>query len=155
MIWTITTSVCSSVRLTDIIRILGEHLKSNGTSFQGIVWTKWVLKCNGARSAHHILFLWFLVSGVALYDERKMMLCCRKSPEIRHTNHRHIKLIFVQVWNVYLKNCPSYSRIFKCCVSLGTEYILQLVRLKTAIVCKHANIYRLLMDFYAEGEYFP
>ena len=25
---------------SDIIKILGEHLKSNGTSFQGIVWTK-------------------------------------------------------------------------------------------------------------------
>ena len=32
--------VCLSERLTDIIRILGEHLKSNGTLFQGIVWTK-------------------------------------------------------------------------------------------------------------------
>ena len=56
MVWTITASVCLLECLTDIIRILGDHLKSNGTSFQGIVWTKWVSKCKGARSAHHILF---------------------------------------------------------------------------------------------------
>ena len=70
MVWTIT----AIERLTDIIKILGEHLKSKETSFQGIVWTKWVSKREIARSAHHILFLWFLVLGVALYDETKMMV---------------------------------------------------------------------------------
>ena len=40
MVCTITASICLSERLTDIARILGKHLKSNGTSFQGIVWTK-------------------------------------------------------------------------------------------------------------------
>ena len=33
-------SVCLSERLTDIIRILGEHLKSKRTSFPGNVGTK-------------------------------------------------------------------------------------------------------------------
>ena len=37
MVRTITSSVCLSERLTDIIRILGEHLKINGTPFQEIV----------------------------------------------------------------------------------------------------------------------
>ena len=61
VVWTITTSVCLLERLTDIIRVLGEPLKRNGTSsLQGIVWTKWVAKCKGARSAHHILFFFFV-----------------------------------------------------------------------------------------------
>ena len=90
---------------------LAEHLKSNGTSFQGIVWTKWISKCKGARSAHHILLFWFLDFGVALYDETKVMCYSPKSPGIGHTNHRHIELLILQVWNVYLKNCSSYSRI--------------------------------------------
>ena len=34
MVYTITASVCLSERLKDIIRILGEYLKSKGTSFQ-------------------------------------------------------------------------------------------------------------------------
>ena len=37
--------------LIDIIMILGEHLKSNGTSFQGTVWTKESLNV-GARGVH-------------------------------------------------------------------------------------------------------
>ena len=90
-------SVCLSERLTDIIRILGEHLKSNETSLQRILWTKRAFKCKDARSAHHIIFLLLLVLKVALYDERKLMLYHRKSHEIRHTNHRHTKLIIVQV----------------------------------------------------------
>ena len=125
-VWKITWCVCLLERLTDIIRILGEHLKSNGTSLQGIAWTKWVSKCKGARSAHHILFLSFSVWGVALYDETKMMLYHLKSHEIGHTNHRHIKLIILQVWNVYHKNCSSYLRISKGCVTLCTEYIFHL-----------------------------
>ena len=88
-VWTRTASVCLLERLTDIIRILGEHLKSNGTSFQGTVWTKWVSKCKGTRSAQNILFLWFLVLGVALYDETKMMLYRWKSHVTGHTNHSH------------------------------------------------------------------
>ena len=40
MVSTITVSVCLSERLTDMTRILGEQLKSNRASFQGIVWTK-------------------------------------------------------------------------------------------------------------------
>ena len=34
MVWTITASVYLSEHLTDIIRILGDHLKSNEISFQ-------------------------------------------------------------------------------------------------------------------------
>ena len=97
-VWTITASVCLLERLTDIIRILGKHLKSNGTSFQGIEWAKWVSKCKGTRSAQNIL--WFLVLGVALYDETKTMLYRWKSHVIGHTNHRHTKLLILQVWNV-------------------------------------------------------
>ena len=126
---TITASVCLSERLTVIIRILGERLKSIEASFQGIVWTKWVFKCKGARGALHILFLWFLVLGVALYDEIKLMLCCQKFHGNGKTNHRHAKLIILQVWNVYHKHCSSYSRISQCCVSLCTEYMLWKPRL--------------------------
>ena len=62
------------------------------------MWTKRVSKCEGAKSAkYHILFLWFLVLGVALYDETKMMLYRQKSQGIGHTNHRHTKLIIMHV----------------------------------------------------------
>ena len=50
---------------------------------------KLVSKCKGARSAHHKLFLIFLVLGVALYDKTKMMLNRRKSHGIGATNHIH------------------------------------------------------------------
>ena len=69
--------VCLSERLTYIISILGEYLKSNETSFQEIMWTKRVSKCKGARNAYHKLFLWFLVLGVAWYDETKVMFYSR------------------------------------------------------------------------------
>ena len=32
---------------------------------------------------------------------------------IDHTNHTHANLIILRVWNVYLTNCSSYSRIYK------------------------------------------
>ena len=54
-----------------------------------------------------------------------MMLHCRKSHEVGHTDHRRTKLILRRVWNVYLENCWSYSRISNCCVSLCTEYIMK------------------------------
>ena len=41
------------------IKILGEHLKSNRTSFQGLCGQN-ESKRKSARSAHHILFLCFV-----------------------------------------------------------------------------------------------
>ena len=70
-----------------------EHLKSNGSSFPGIVRTKCVPNVRGTRSAHHIMFLLFLVLGVAFYDETKMMLYRRKSHVIGYNNHRHTKIL--------------------------------------------------------------
>ena len=32
---------------------------------------KWVSKCKGARSTHHILFLWFFVLRIVVHDETK------------------------------------------------------------------------------------
>ena len=100
---------------------LGEHLKSNYKELRGQNESKY----KGARSAHRILCLRFLVLRVALYDETKMMLYSRKSHEIGHTNHRQWNLLSCKFEMFTIKVAHwSYSRISKCCVSLCTEYTI-------------------------------
>ena len=78
-------------------------------------------------SAYHILFLWFLVLGVALYDDTKMMLHRRKSHGIRYTNHRRTILIILQDWSIKI------AQVIQECLNVAFLYVLSIYRIAPEI----------------------